>query len=205
MNNLLTRTLLVGALSLCSLSAIANEKGNGGNAVVCFEDQNIVQKLTKDDNLVVKYIPENYLNSIVSIEALDLYKAKLSSGMHNYKYGEVIDLEIDEDVSKYGGRVLSKFKELYPGLIKAYSFGKKLIDRRIVEDFAPLVKVEDMRPISRVSEKCVVTTIMRQDWLPGSNSKKLSIDMRIFSHENHSDLSKAVFFYMNIFIHLVLL
>jgi hypothetical protein len=174
--------------------------GNGGNGVVCFESQEIVDQILSEQQRFcdscesgpVKLIPEKYLDKIISVEAYDLQEAKRRVGADG-RYGEIHAMLEGETYQQYADRIVSLYNSSIPTIGALYEAGKEKFKSRIQTiDIGLIRSAQDITPIQIFKPKCLITTIIYQVFVSPTRSE-LNIYTPLFFHEKHSELSRGVF------------
>ena len=184
---------IVGIMA-CSLAATANSgTRGGGNAIVCFDNQNIPKEIRAKDafgNILDGSIKDEYIPHITKVEMLDLYQAQVKKGLNGQK-SQLIEPLANESFEQYARRILSRVKGLTLWLDKvAETIDELPADRAEMYSYG-IEPVNDYNIDYRIdTTNCVVGTIALNS--KEGNSYRLAIDERLMMHPAHTRLSQYV-------------
>ncbi len=190
--------MLPGIFCVSVAFAQSQGAGNGGNAIVCFDDPKIADELVVPQNVVVNTIPDRYLDHIVSIETLDLADAKKPIGLASTS-PEIKQLNPGETPEQFVKRVLSAYdavvstddwftRSTFSQLIER---GKKALKAIQISPNEGVIPANDIHPLTKAKNGCVYSTIAVQR-STGNGQRELVIDGRLYGDKNrNSDLSRA--------------
>ena len=181
-----------------SFSALADdsggEAGGGENAVVCFDDVAIPIAI-RDQNSVRfgQILDEEIKSHLVSVEAYDLFEAKMARGMSGI-VPQIIDVAPSESARDYVERIVKRFENYIPNIADAIRTGASAFpEDKIILRPAGLDRYHDEHDVGYIdSVHCVVATMARQ--YHSGDQIFLQIDRRLFQSPKHSQLSRAVLF-----------
>lgn len=186
-------------LAMITPARAGNEGGKesgGGNAVVCFKDSLIPAEIRDPENPHQGELLDKYIGKIVSIEAYDLYEAKLPRGFGSQVSG-IVPVRDGEDHYGYFEKLIRRTETAIPALgarlrMQLNRFPRERNDLFVMEPFG-VAKVDDVNAAGLLdSEHCVLATVIVQR--KSGDETRLHIDQRLFLHPLHSELSKGVLF-----------
>jgi len=189
---------LVQAALFTAVSYAGETGTHGGNAIVCFDDPQIVKDLKqskkngdgwlKDE--YVKVDPKTGKSHVTSVEILDLLQAKLPQDVENPQPTEVVEMKQGESLRSYVDRIENRFASVLP-------FIKDVIEKSRATFTEVKPAPNGLTPIDDVGKEeffdtdlCVRVTIIGQ--YQNKQKRYLRYDPRLFNHPMHSALSKAV-------------
>ena len=187
------------ALPVISSPANADDEGGwgsgGGNAVVCFSDPKIVERIRTHDlnNENFGRIFDSDLSKITKVEAFDLYVAKMPSGIDG-ALSEIMDAKPNQNVRQFAEAMAKRYEPFVPRVSDLVRNGiANLPDKQITLRPTGLRRVYDESDNGYLdSPSCVVVTMAVQNKI--NDKIFLEIDDRLFRHPLHSQLSKDVLF-----------
>ena len=174
--------------TLPEIEKLGGWSSGGGNAVVCFNNEDYLQYLNSDGSLK----NEAYRNGIIeSIETYDLFEARLPRGIDQSEIPEIITINPDENIAPYISRLSNRYKNFVSPVSNIVTSGKKSIPDTNVRFYnGAVTQNKDYNPAIILNDKnCIVTTIANQH--SNNGFYELFIDARAFNHPAHSKLSKA--------------
>jgi hypothetical protein len=194
------KSLLSVGLLLSSLSFAGSGEhgvGNGGNAIVCFDNSSISKQIL---SLPVneRTIPDSILKNITSIQALDLYEAQ-SGGKgidQTESKDDLFEPLVGEKTSDYLNRLAARFSVYVPEVSKQITKGMSEFAGKVSthgsNGTTGVAQVYDFGQVNYVidKERCVLSTVANQTGL--GDKLRLDIDSRLFDHPKHSNLSQKV-------------
>ena len=181
------KTIIIGLMSLVSITALAGERGNGGSAAVCF-DSPVIAKKVADSNYRVDSAS---LNHITSITALDLLQARANVNNDD----SALILKGDQEKTKdYVKRIAKRFNndQLQLPMLESFLLGyfNALDTNTSHYSFGGIPSMNDTSESYYLDDKCLVLPLIRQSYDTGKAG--LEIDDRLFKHEKHSEQSRGV-------------
>lgn len=207
-----TLALLLSGVSFTAIEpAYAGPKdGGGGTAVVCFADNQEGRNLVKEILASGEGIPDSAINKIESVETLDLYEAKMSSGLDG-KAPVIAEAKSGETYLDFARRVTSRYHSVFLNPEAKYYENSDTYGQ-IIGDFAwdggalyrigpfenskiqvyskGLKRINDEAFFGAFTENnCLIAQVAVQKG--DIRDASLYIDGRIFNHPKNSETSKA--------------
>lgn len=167
----------------------------GGNAVVCFDSPTIPNAIRDPQSTRFgKILDDEVKNHITSIEAYDLYEARMERGLDRGQRPEVIGISESESLRDYSEKIAKRFELFFPEISRTIRFGNKaFVDTNIILRPSGLTLVHDENDVGYIDAlNCVVATMATQYSV--GDKIFLQLDQRLFQHRLHSKLSQAVLF-----------
>jgi hypothetical protein len=180
------------AFSQADLAPRGGASTGGGNAVVCFNNKEIPLRYRDKESPNFGSILEEYIPQIVSVEALDLFDAKMGRGFADVK-PELLLLKEGESTEEFYDRITNNFQYVHPLTAKILRFVKaSLPDETVVKmQKYGVGQVDDSGFEGNLNrEYCVIATMATQKKI--KNRFRIDFDKRLFLHTTHSKLSQAV-------------
>ena len=190
---LLAAVLIPAIVTSATSYAAGGANGGGGNAVVCFNDPSVPLEIRDPKNPDRGRILDRQLNSIVSIEAYDLFEAKMPRGL-NSTPADLVQMPDGLGIRDFSELISKRFDQYVPGVAKVIRQGADHFpDEQIVLRANSLFRIFDENDVGDIDTKnCVIATMAAQ--YKSGNNYFLYIDSRLFNHPRHSAYSKAVLF-----------
>jgi len=162
----------------------------GGNAIVCFKNDTIPKLIQADPT---HWLKDEYISKIKSVEAFDLYQAKLPRGIDSIK-PDIISLAKNETPYDYVLKIKNRFQNTLPYISSIIQNGQeKLSEENIIIEPNGLLPIDDTQAVGQIDkERCVLATMAVQVNWTNSDEYQLHLDERLFNHPTHSELSKAI-------------
>jgi len=167
--------------------------GGGGNAVVCFTDQSIPDKIRNGTGEILDdYIAAIDRHPEKGVEAYDLFAAKVPWGK-NAKTRitpQILPLESGENAEGYPEKVAKRFEKTVAGVSELIRHGyRKFQADQTKWPAHGLAKIDkDVNPVPRIPDNCILATLAHQYNRNGLYF--LEFDWRLAQFQ--SDLSDAV-------------
>jgi hypothetical protein len=188
---LLPATLLATTALLPSAAFAKDgaDSSGGGLTVVCFDDSAIVSVLKDGDGTISDVL----LAQAKSIEAFDLYEAKLPRGWEGQFTETLIPINDGETAEQYAERLIKRLDHSVPALARVLRETRDgLKGDKLTYTSTPLPLIEDALPSGAIdTERCVLSTMGANRITDGAWS--LTIDERQYKHKAQSEWSRGVF------------
>ncbi len=211
--------LLTFLLLLANLALAGQGGGNGGNALVCFDDPAIpaeiletalvteedmnqdgeVIRTRKKEDIDKRRIPNKYLKNITSIEMLDLIEAKNRQYQigNSAGYDELILPTDNEKPYDYVIRIAKRFEKTLPRLSEYIMRSLKSTNGNIYNwglnnQSEGIVQVFDFgrKFYNFNTQNCLISTVLVNSIYSGITV--INVDERLFHHPQHSNQSRGV-------------
>jgi hypothetical protein len=167
----------------------------GGNAVVCFDDPGIPAAIRNPNSgRSGQILDDEVKNHITSVEAFDLYEARMVRGLTSASEPKLIPIEANDTPRDYAEKLAKRFELYIPSLSDTIRSGTRaLTDANILQRPSGLTRINDEADVGYIdSENCVVATMAAQ--YETGDTTFLQIDSRLYNHKLHTQISRAVLF-----------
>jgi len=171
-----------------AVARTGGDHSGGGNLRVCFDSNAAAEAVLSGNG----EIPDESFAHIQSIEALDLYDAQRPRGFDQVEI-PLVEMQEGEKFIHYVDRILARVEQNLPRLSERLKTHRDQLKKSENIKFydTSLKRVHDEATVSRVEEgNCVLATAAVQE--KKGNLWLLSLDRRLFFHNRHSEMSRAV-------------
>ena len=193
---MLNRNKIIIALAMImSASAFAGTEGGGGeNSVVCFKDGKIPAAIRDPQSPRFGQILDSEIkNDVISIEAYDLYEARMPRGLKR-EFPTIISIPDHVEIRAYAEYIAQRFAPYVPSVTKIIQSGSDMLtDSRIIMRPTGLNRIHDENDVGYIdASRCVVATMAAQ--YNAGDETRVQLDGRLYGSPLHSRLSQAVTF-----------
>jgi hypothetical protein len=165
------------------------ESSGGGNAVVCFSQPGLAQKVRDNQGRVA----DGLLGAIETIEAFDLHEAGLQRGFAEEIGHRIIRPAPTETPEAWVERITRRLDAHLPSLSERIRAARAAAERHgISEVDEPLERINDRNASGLIDlSRCAITTMAMQTGLQ-VDDLSIRLDRRLYAHPRHGVLSRGV-------------